>query len=169
MDSSSRLEVAIKQIEFARNYTHSLLKEISHDQWFRQPIEGVSHIAWQVGHLAMAEYGLCMFRMRGRQPIDTELMSSSFRKKYSKGTTPDPDPENNFTPEEILATLDRVHRQALAELPSYKDEQLDEQIDEPYAVYATKYGGLLFCADHEMLHAGQIGLLRRLLGNDPVR
>jgi hypothetical protein len=46
----------------------------------------------QVGHLAMAQYGLCLFRIRGRQSEDAELMSSAFRKKYFKGTTPDAHP-----------------------------------------------------------------------------
>jgi len=39
----------------------------------------------------------------------------------------------------------------------------------PYAVHANKLGGLIFCSHHEMLHAGQIGLLRRLLGKQPLR
>jgi uncharacterized damage-inducible protein DinB len=30
-------------------------------------------------------------------------------------------------------------------------------------------GALNFSADHEYLHAGQIGLLRRLLGKEPLR
>ena len=59
--------------------------------------------------------------------------------------------------------------QALEELNAYPLDQLDDPVDEPYAAYATKYGALLFCAHHEMLHAGQIGLLRRLLGNSPIR
>ena len=94
----SRLDLARKQIEFARQYTLSLVTDLENDEWFRQPSEGVTHIAWQVGHLAMAQYGLCLFRQRGRQPGDTELMSGRFRKQFSKGTTPDPDPENTAVP-----------------------------------------------------------------------
>jgi signal peptidase I len=44
-----------------------------------------------------------------------------------------------------------------------------EPVDEPYAAFATKLGALLFCPAHEMLHAGQIGLLRRLLDKPPLR
>jgi len=167
--NSNRLQSAVKQIEFAREYTKSLLADVGDEEWFIQPGEGVTHIGWQVGHLAMAQYGLTMFRMRGRQPIDTELMSSSFRKRFQKGTIPDPDPANNPSPDEILATLDRVHVQALAELPQYTDQQLDEPVEMPYSAYATKLGGLLFCSAHEMLHAGQVGLIRRLLGKEPIR
>jgi len=165
----TRLETAIAQIQFARGYTKSLLADVEPTDWFRQPSEGVSHLAWQVGHLAMAQYGLCLFRMRGRADVDLELMTSSFRKKYSKGTTPDPDSAKNPAPEEILAVFDRVYEQAMIELPTFSDAILDEPVDMPYAAVATKFGGLLFCSHHEMLHAGQIGLLRRLIGKAPIR
>ncbi len=167
--TSSRLELAIGQIQFAREYTHSLIFDLETADWFRQPSEGVSHLAWQIGHLAMAQYGLCLFRMRGRADVDLELMSSSFRKKFSKGTTPDPDPAKNPSPEEIRGVFDRVYQQAMLELPTFSDVILDEPVEMPYAAIATKFGGLLFCSHHEMLHAGQIGLLRRLLGKVPVR
>jgi len=163
------LTLATKQIEFARQYTHSLIDTIEDDFWFTIPDGCVTHVAWQVGHLAMAQYGLCLFRIRGRQPDDTELMSSGFRKKYSKGTTPDPDAAANPSPAEIRGVFDRVYEQSLKDMASYDEAVLDESVDMPYAAYATKLGGLLFCSHHEMLHAGQIGLLRRLLGKDPLR
>ncbi len=163
------LEIAVKQIEFARAYMLGMLDGLTDAAWFAQPAEGVTHIAWQVGHLAMAEYGLCMFRIRGRRSEDTELMSGKFRKQFSKGSTPNPNQAENPTPDEIRQVLDRVHTQAMEELAELDDATLDEPVDEPYAVYATKLGALIFCADHEMLHAGQIGLLRRLTGHSPVR
>jgi uncharacterized damage-inducible protein DinB len=169
MSSDTRLQIAREQIEFARRYTQSLLKDIDDSDWFRQPGGCVTHVAWQVGHLAMAEYGLALFRLRDRRPEDAKLMSASFRKQFIKGSTPDADPANNPTPAEIRATLDRVHTLVLSELSGYSDEQLDAPVPEPYAVYGTKLGALFFCAAHEMMHAGQIGLLRRLLGKTPVR
>ena len=169
MSQVDRLSLVISQIRFAREYTLSLLNDLSSEDWFRQPAGGVSHLAWQIGHLAMAQYVLCLFRMRGRAEVDLELMSSSFRKKFSKGTTPDPDPAANPSVEEIRGVFDRVFEQTMLELPSVTESQLDETVDMPYAAYPTKFGGLLFCSHHEMLHAGQIGLLRRLIGKSPVR
>lgn len=163
------LELAIKQIEFARWVTLSLLEDIEPSEWFHMPQGCPSNIAWQVGHLAMAQYGLCLFRQRGRQEIDLELMSSSFRKQYSRGTTPNPDPSKQPSAEEIRATFDRVHAQSLKEMPSITAEQLAEPVEMPYAAYPNKLGCLLFCSHHEMLHAGQIGLIRRLLGKPPIR
>ena len=34
----------------------------------------------------------------------------------------------------------------------------------PHQFATTKLRALLWCAQHEMLHAGQIGMLRRYLG-----
>jgi hypothetical protein len=167
--SDARLEIACQQIQFARDYTLSLLQDIDDAQWFWRPHEGVTHVAWQIGHLAMAQYGLCLFRLRGRQPGDADLMSSVFRKKFSKGTTPDPDPAQNPSPAEIRDVLERVHRQVMTELPACSDAALNEPVDMPYAMFPTKLGGLYFCALHEMMHAGQIGLLRRLMGKATTR
>jgi uncharacterized damage-inducible protein DinB len=169
MTQRAQLELAVEQIKFARVYMLGLLDGLSDADWFAQPTEGITHIAWQVGHLAMAEYGLCMFRIRGRRTEDLALMSGRFRKQFSKGSTPNANPAENPAPEEIREVLDRVHNQALVELAELDDAALSDPIDEPYAVYPTKLGALFFCADHEMLHAGQIGLLRRLIGHAPVR
>ncbi|MHB0959970.1 MAG: DinB family protein [Pirellulaceae bacterium] len=167
--SDSRLQLACQQIEFARQYTLSLLADIDPADWFWRPPQGVTHVAWQVGHLAMAQYGLCLFRMRGRRPEDVQLMSGTFRKKFSKGSTPDPDPQTQPSPSEICDVLDRVHRQTMKELPGYSDAVLDEPIEEPYALFPIRLGGLFFCAMHEMMHGGQIGLLRRLMGKATTR
>lgn len=164
-----RLEIAVKQLEFARKYLLGLIADIDDADWFRMPAQTATHVAWQVAHLAMAQYGLCLFRVRGRREIDVELMSSDFRKKFSKGTTPNPDPAQNPTPAEIRTVLQRVHHQALTELAEYTDADLDVPVDEPYSVFNTKIGAVYFCSAHEMLHAGQIGLLRRLHGKLPIR
>ena len=67
MSQTTRLEIARKQIEFARTYTLSLLEDIDDGDWFRRPGDVATHVAWQIGHLAMAEYGLVLFRQRGRR------------------------------------------------------------------------------------------------------
>ena len=67
MPDLSPLEIARRQLDFAREYTLSLLVDIADDEWFVMPPGAPSHLAWQVGHVAMAEYGLCLFRQRARK------------------------------------------------------------------------------------------------------
>jgi uncharacterized damage-inducible protein DinB len=168
MSLSERLTIAIRQIESAREYTTQLLQDLTDEEWFWSPTPLQSTVAWQVGHLAMAEYGLCLFRQRGRAEIDSELMSGAFRKKFMRGTTPGVHREDYPNREEILSVLQRVHEQALRELPTFDGPALDGPMDRPYFGYATRYGCLLFAGHHEMIHAGQIGMLRRLMGKPPV-
>ena len=169
MSARSQVEIAQKQIEFARNYTLSLIGDLDESDWFRMPAPGTTHIAWQVGHLAMAQYMLTLFRLRGKNPEDEALIPKAFLKRFLKGSAPEPDPAKNLPAEEIRAVFQRVYRQLLEELPNYADADLTGTITEPYAVTNTKLGSLFFCAAHEMLHAGQIGLIRRLLGKPPMR
>ena len=171
--SANRVELFLDNMKFARGYTLQLLEDLSEDDWYWTPQSGqsemVTHIAWQAGHLAMAQYGLWLFRQRGRTSEDTELMSSKFRKLFMKGTTPSADRAAYPAPEEILQVLERVNAQVVKEVPGFSDESLDEPTDPPTAAYANRYGCLLMAVNHEMLHAGQIGLLRRLMGKDPIR
>ncbi len=169
IESLDAIQVVIKHLKFARRYTLSLIDDLDESDWFRQPQEGVTHIAWQVGHIAMSQYGLTLFRQRGRAEVDLELMPSSFRKKFNRGTTPKPDPAANPNPVEIRSILDKVYEQAMLELPGLTLEKLNQEVDAPHAGFSTNYGALLFAVDHEMIHAGQIGLLRRLIGKEPIR
>ena len=170
----NRLEIAIDQIETARKYTLNLLDDLEPGDWFRQPSEGVTHLAWQVGHLAMAEYWLTLKRLRGVRPADDDLISPEFLEHFRKGSTPDTNPANYPSPSEIRQTFDRVHQQALVELPGYSDADLDQPPLFPHKLFNAKIDSLFWCARHEMLHAGQIGLCadrwaKCRSGNEPWR
>lgn len=169
MPAEGRLSLAIGQIRFARNYTLGLIADIDDSDWFKQPHEGVTHIGWQVGHLAMAQYGLTMLRLRGKEPEDEQIIPVDFFRRFQKGTQPDADAESYPCPAQIRKVLGQVHERALLELERYSEDELDVKLPEPHAVFDTKLGSVFFCSAHELIHAGQIGLLRRLLGKDPLR
>jgi hypothetical protein len=164
----SRLDEAIRQIKFARQYTNELLDQTDPADWFRMPNEGVTHIAWQVGHLALAEYFLTLDRIRGRKPEDADLVSDQFRALFTRTSEPHSDQSKYPKPAEIRAVLDRVHQQALKELPDVPDDVLDQPVDRPHRVFTTKLGALTWFPQHELIHTGQIGLLRRIFGAKPM-
>ena len=164
---SPELALAIDQIRFARGYTLNLLADVDPADWFRTPAGGVSHVAWQVGHLAMAEYRTALERIRGCKPEDDALIDEAFLKLFGRESVPSPDARLYPHPTEIRAVLDRVHEQTLRELPALGEAALAEPPAKPHRLAKTKLASLLWCGQHEMLHAGQIGLLRRLLGKPP--
>lgn len=159
----------LAQMKWMRDYTLQLIDSIPEELWLVQP-EGLNtHVAWQVGHLAVAEYGLMLFRQRGRNPGDMQLLPGWLRKKYGRGSVPAEVDEKTATPQELRQRLDAIHAQTLAEVPDLAAETLAEPTDMPYTAYPMKIGALLFCPLHESLHAGQIGLLRRAHGLEPLR
>lgn len=160
----NRLRLVLDQLRQARQYTQNLLDHVPVAAWFQMPAGGVSHIAWQVGHLAMADYRLLLERMRGARPEDEALISAAFLEQFGRGSQPDPDPAKYPEPAAIRATLDRVRQQALRELAAVPDAELDLPPHKPHPLFTTRFGALSWCSHHEMLHAGQIGLLRRQLG-----
>jgi hypothetical protein len=164
----TRLQLAVEQIVFARNYTIRLLEQTPAAEWFRQPPGGVSHVAWQVGHLAMAQYRMALERIRGAQPGDADLISEDFLRLFGRDSVPDPDPKKYPGQPEIRAVFDRVHDQVLRELRGLDESELDKAVLKPHPLAKTKLWALLWCAQHEAVHSGQIGLLRRQLGHAPL-
>ena len=166
----SQLESALNQIRTARLYTKDLLTHIDDNDWFRQPREGVTNVAWQVGHLAVAQYGLAIKRLRGEKAEDAELISADFRKQFGKGSVPVSDRSVYPSPDDIRAVFDRVHEQVLDEVGALPEEALSEPVgDPPHPMFKTKLEALGWCAQHEFIHIGQIALLRRLFGAEPLR
>jgi uncharacterized damage-inducible protein DinB len=162
------LPLALEQIAFARRYTAGLLEGLDPADWFRMPQEGVTHIAWQVGHLAFAQYRLALERIRGERPGDAALIPSAFFTLFGRDSVPDPDPAKYPDSAEIRRVFDRVHEQVLHDLQDHPEADLASPALKPHKLARTKRDVLLWCSQHEMLHAGQIGLLRRLLGHRPL-
>ncbi|MBS0210733.1 MAG: DinB family protein [Planctomycetes bacterium] len=162
--ASSRVAAAWHEIQAARAYTVRLLEDIGPDDWFWMPPQGITHVAWQVGHLAMANYRLALERIRDHRPSDDALISPDFVATFAKGSAPTLNAGAYPPPAEIRVVFDRVYEQAARELPNLSDLECDAAPHKPHPLAATKLECLLWNARHEMLHAGQIGLLRRLMG-----
>jgi len=165
----SRVDLVFDLVSKSRGYTLGLLDQIDSDDWFRQPSEGVTHVAWQVGHLAVAEYRLALERVRGIQPADADLIPASFSELFGKGSVPVADSAKYPSPAEIKTVFDQIHQRVLDETKSLAESVLDESIEPVHPMFSTKYGALVWCAQHELTHAGQITLLRRLFGAAPLR
>ncbi|MEM8669193.1 MAG: DinB family protein [Planctomycetota bacterium] len=165
----SNLENLIRDVGTARMYTMDMLSHIDRTDWFRQPQEGVTHVAWQVGHLAVAQYALTLKRVRGEKAVDAELISPEYFRLFGIGSKPVPDPESYPAQKDIRAVFDRVHQQVLNESSDWSNELLDAATSEPrHRMFKTKGGSIRWSVQHEFIHIGQIALLRRLLGATPL-
>jgi hypothetical protein len=164
----TRLQIATDRIKFSRDYSLRLIDNVPKSEWFQMPSPDVTHLAWQVGHLAIAEYRLALERIRGDRIEDASLISQAFLRQFGKDSVPQADPTKYPSPSDIRGILDRVHSQSLHELAELPEAEWDKPPLKPHPLFKSKIDGLFWCAHHEMLHAGQIGLLRRLLGHSPM-
>src|SRR6476619_1645740 len=116
-------ESALERIRWSRKFTEQFLPDLTPAEWFWSPEQYSTHVAWQVGHLAVAQYNLCLRRVRGRMAADEALISEPFI-----------------------------------------DADLGAPRETPHPRCATKSGAVEVCSQHELVHAGQIAMLRRLMG-----
>jgi len=164
----SRLDTLTDALVFARDYTLSLVDTIPQSNWFQMPFGCPSHVAWQVGHLALAEARLVYDRVCCGRSQDG-LLPAEFHTLFGRTSIPDPDSAKHAPAAEIRAVFDRVHEATIKGLRDLVDSQLDEMAIGPtHRFCRTKFEFLRWCGDHEMMHAGQIGLIRRMLGREPV-
>src|SRR5262245_19923519 len=97
----SRLTLALDQIVLVRDYTNDLLKQVPESDWYRMPAGGVTHVAWQVGHIAMAQYRMALERVRGRTPEDASLISDDYLRRFGRESVPETDPAAALPPAAI--------------------------------------------------------------------
>ena len=136
------------------------------EDWFTIPAGGVSHVAWQVGHLAATQYRLCLERLRPRTAADEDLIPDGMLKQF--GRTSQPDAVTGFTAEQIRSAFDAVHARVLEEVAAYPDADLDAAPLLPHPFFSTRIAGLRYAPLHEMIHCGQIAMIRRMLGQNPI-
>lgn len=124
------------------------LKDISHEESLISPEKGGSCINWILGHLIynkdFALETLGIERITGKQ----------YEELYNSGTKSKPG--NAIALDELIKLFNEGHEKLITALAE-KDLTGEEQI-----------GTIAGLAFHEAYHAGQIGLLRRIIGKPSV-
>lgn len=164
MSDSPRLAAALDRLQFSRRYVQQFLEDLSDEEWFWTPPEFTTHIAWQVAHLAASQYSLCLFRIRGKREGDEAIIPWEFFEEYRIGSTPKAGQDHNAPLEEIREIFDNVLAQSLKELSGRTDAELDVPVEKPHPAFNTHLECVAYAPQHELVHAGQIALLRRLMG-----
>ena len=161
------------QLERTRVLSLQLIERVPHERWLEMPT-GITHVAWNVGHIAIAEYFLGLVFVRGPKEEDAEIIPGNYGELFGYGSVPGSDPSLYPSPEELLRTLDAVRRQLLLETRAMPEEALNDpclflegEFDH-HPIFEQKGGALEWIAFHEHVHIGTLGLLRRELGSQPI-
>jgi uncharacterized damage-inducible protein DinB len=141
--------------------TEMLLAELSDTDIMQRPAPGANHIAWQLGHLVSSTHHLGESVQAGSMPS----LPEGFDEKHSKEAATSDDAAAFLKKDEYIALLNEQRDGIVKLLGEIDESRLDEDAPEAMRSYAPKIADLLgLTAAHEMMHSGQITVLRRKLG-----
>lgn len=169
MPDAAQWDLTKERIVKTNAMLREFLEALEPELWFQFPHEGVTNIAWQVGHITVANYGLGLVRIRGKRAEDAALLPESYMKIFGRGSVPSTDRGVYPSEERLVEIFNRVNAQVEQEMQSYTLEQLEEPSEPAHPMFQTKFDTLVFLPYHAMMHFGQMGLLRRLAGKAPLR
>jgi uncharacterized damage-inducible protein DinB len=141
------------------------LQDLSDADLLTRPGPGANHIAWQLGHLINAEEEL----LKIIPNAGTVPLPEGWDKQHGKENAAKDPPVGYRTKAEYLDLYAKVRENTMKVLSSLSDADLDKPTTGRMAQFAPTWGVLLILiANHPMMHAGQIVVLRRKLGKPIV-
>lgn len=165
----NKAELLARQIDETRDWTRRLIADLTGDDWRFQPAPGLGHPLWHCGHLAVAQNLLIHIRC-----LDKGILDDAFAAHFPIGGPVKSTSEYEYpSAEAILAKMDEVHEKTISAVRGMSDELLAKPAfganGAPHPHYTDKAGAVSHCSRHEAFHAGQLALIRRLLGKSFLR
>jgi uncharacterized damage-inducible protein DinB len=137
------------------------LQDLSDADLLTRPGPGANHIAWQLGHLINAEEEL----LKAIPGASLVPLPEGWDKQHGKENAGKDPPVGFRTKAEYMDWYAKVRENTMKFLSTLSDADLDKQTTGRMAKFAPTWGALLvLIANHPMMHAGQIVVLRRKLG-----
>jgi hypothetical protein len=138
------------------------LSDLSDADLLLRPAPAANHIAWQLGHLIVAEQGL----IGGQLPAAKyPELPARFAEQHGKATAAAEPPRGFGTKAEYLSLFGKSREVTLGALATLTDADLDKPTTGDMAKYAPTLGAMfLLQSNHTLMHAGQFTVVRRKLG-----
>lgn len=135
--------------------------DLSDADFLDRPAPSANHIAWQIGHLILADVNL----VKDQQipGVTYPELPPGFAEKHRKETAA----QNSgfLSKAEYLDLFNKVRGTTIAALDKLTDADLDKPTQGRMASFAPRLGDLfLLVSNHTLMHAGQFTVLRRKLG-----
>lgn len=146
---------------FLLGYCRMLVRDISEAQMTDQPLPGVNHPAWILGHLAFsADRARALLGLQTALPAEwVPLFSPGSKASRSRGDYP--------PKEELLRLLEQGFQDVRQKAPTATPEQLSQPITNPRMreAFPTAREMIAFwLTGHLGIHLGQLSAWRRMIG-----
>jgi DinB superfamily len=157
---------AIKlNLNSANMISQSYLSDLSDADLLVRAVPGSNHIAWQLGHLLVAEREMLEAAFPGSMPA----LPAGFVEKYTTDTSKLDSASAFHTKGEYLKIAEELRSATLKVLDKISDADLDKPGPEKFKDWLKSIGELISMqGSHWLMHAGQWALVRRKLGKKPL-
>ncbi len=160
--SLSEVEVLRQQARASQRVVEINLQGVTHEEGLIQPSPGGNCLNWVLGHLIWAYNGA--LPLLGQEPV----MDKDAVKRYARGSSPITDPAEALDLQALLDGWKEASKRMDAGLAGLTQEVLDRPAPNsptgnPNETVRTLLTTVAF---HQAYHAGQAGILRRLVGKE---
>jgi hypothetical protein len=147
-------------MDFSDQIVNSYLNDLSDADLMLRPVEGMNHIAWQLGHLISAER---MF-VEELKPGSCPPLPAGFDERHNKDTHESNDAKTFATKDEYLRLWKQQRTATKAALESISEADLDKPGPERFRKFIPTVGAMFnLVGTHALMHAGQfVGVRRKL-------
>jgi hypothetical protein len=148
------------------DYCRDLTKDLSPENYFEQPIAGMNHPGWILGHLTfVAQFGVTLCEGEG-------WLDEVWNEKFGVGSKPSNDASQYPSSQELFASYEDGHARLTHAAQSLNKTFLDKptEIEALRPMFPTQ--GLLLAhilTSHEATHLGQLSAWRRAMALDSIR
>jgi hypothetical protein len=161
MDIKQAIAFNLSSSEFLVN---AYLADLDSKDLLVRPVPGANHIAWQLGHLIVAERFLVE---RGLPGVMDEL-PAGFADRHKKSTAASDNASDFLSKEEYLELAKKVRANTLRVAESLEPADFDKPASGGPPFVKKVGDAFLFISGHWLMHAGQWAVIRRKLGRPPL-
>ncbi len=153
-------DAILHELRSSENLVAMFLKDLSDADLLVRPVPNANHIAWQLGHLILADAH--MQQTLGGKPYE---LPAGFAAQHDKATASIDPPQGFAAKEAYFDLLHKVRARTIDTVANMTDADIDKPNDGPMAAMAPTKGKLaLLAATHWVMHLGQFTVVRRKLG-----
>lgn len=141
---------------------HWYVGDLSDADLLVRPTSNANHIAWQLGHLIVAEATLFHPKIPG---VSTVTLPSGFAEQHDKNMSKSDDTSGFLKKDQYLSLHQQSRDATLAALDKFPEADLGKDPQMGMGDWVPTFASLFaIIANHDMMHAGQFTVVRRHLG-----
>ena len=158
------VETCLQQLQFANYVMKANVGDITHQESLIQPKSGGNCLNWVLGHMVVIRSHF--LRGFGGKTLWTDAECE----RYDRHGQPLTDPANAKPLSEIWAALEETLQSMTEIISKFTPEQMAQKApfspnNKPDETIGSLVATFVF---HDAYHAGQTGVLRRLIGRSPA-